>query len=68
MQCLMRVRGEELMGCPRGDRSMSTIRVDCSQCSYEDLAVMRKKNIWRNGPYIGGHLAFFFQIEFQTRL
>ena len=24
--------------------------------------------IWRNGPYIGGHLAFFFQIEFQTRL
>ena len=25
-------------------------------------------NIWRNGPYIGGHLAFFFQIEFQTRL
>ena len=24
--------------------------------------------IWRNGPFIGGHLAFFFQIEFQTRL
>ena len=24
--------------------------------------------IWRNGPYIGGHLAFFFQIEFQTRV
>ena len=20
--------------------------------------------IWRNGPYIGGHLAFLFQIEF----
>ena len=20
--------------------------------------------IWRNGPYIGGHLAFFFQVEF----
>ena len=24
--------------------------------------------IWRNGPYIGGHLAFFFQIEFETLL
>ena len=21
-------------------------------------------DIWRNGPYIGGHLAFLFQIEF----
>ena len=21
-------------------------------------------NIWRNGPYISGHLAFLFQIEF----
>ena len=24
--------------------------------------------IWRNGPYIGGHLAFFYQIEFETLL
>ena len=22
--------------------------------------------IWRNGPYIGGHLAIIFPIEFQT--
>ena len=22
------------------------------------------RNIWRNGPYISGHLAFLFQIEF----
>ena len=34
-----------------------------SGCILEELY-----SIWRNGPYIGGHLAFFFQIEFQTRL
>ena len=22
-------------------------------------------NIWRNGPYIGGHLAFFFKLNFK---
>ena len=27
-----------------------------------------KLSIWRNGPYIGGHLVCIFQIELQTRL
>ena len=35
---------------------------------YCKLTVWSGYNIWRNGPYIGGHLAFCFQIEFQTRL
>ena len=35
---------------------------------YAVEAIELVQHIWRNGPYIGGHLAFLFQIEFQTRL
>ena len=42
--------------------------------AFDDSEVLRESAasndtyIWRNGPYIGGHLAFCFQIEFETLL
>ena len=37
----------------------------CEQDTRIEEVVLRAvQSIWRNGPYIGGHLAFLFQIEF----
>ena len=47
--------------CNRIIKYMHKVNVSSKQLHYSDV-------IWRNGPYIGGHLAFFFLIEFQTRL
>ena len=37
--------------------------VHLCNCKNENLRT--KYIIWRNGPYIGGHLAFFFKLNFK---
>ena len=33
--------------------------------SIMNCCIMCVNCIWRNGPYIGGHLAFFFKLNFK---